>query len=557
MASASRPSRAKKKAPPQEQAFLDDIIAHAGDDTPRLVYADWLEESGEGHRAEFIRVQCQLAGLAADDSRQDGLKEREWELRTVYGGEWAQALPAWARTQKLTFCRGFAEKVSVTASQLLKQGRKLFAVAPLRELHLRAAAGRMAEVATSPHLARLTALDFTKTDLPPDDLRALTKSAYVSGLTALSLCQAQLQPEGVQALVRWPQLTRLRRLHLGSNFLDDSAVLGLAGLPSPLALEWLDLANHRPQAHGMRALLAKGRLANLKHLGLAYADISSAMAALVAPGALPNLTSLDGGGHWLTREAVALLGRSELLGRLTSLSLDSTNIDSWGLQALVGHGRVSRLRHLDLSYDQLDDPAALDALGSAPLDSLRSLELLSAGVSVAGLRVLAASPRLAGLRSLTLSGQELGDDGARALAQSPYLNLTHLALEGAGIGPDGAAALAASPRLSRLRVLNLDRNPLGPEGARALASSPYLGNLYHLSLGTTDLGDDGVRALATPVNLGNLRHLNLWLYHSPDNSALRELACSPRLPRLLVLKVEIVAFDSVEELRSLGRVIAV
>src|SRR5262249_34556761 len=158
-----------------------------------------------------------------------------------------------------------------------------------------------------------------------------------SGLTALSLCQAQLQPEGVQALVRWPQLTRLRRLHLGSNFLGDSAVLCLAGLPSPLGLEWLDLPNHLPPAHRMRAPLAKGRLANLKPLGLASANISSAMAALVAPSALPNLTSLDGGGHWLTREAVALLGQSELLGRLTSLRLDSTNIDSWGLQALVGH----------------------------------------------------------------------------------------------------------------------------------------------------------------------------------------------------------------------------
>ncbi len=44
------------------QGFLDDIIAHPADDTPRLICADWLEENGQEARAEFIRVQCNLHG---------------------------------------------------------------------------------------------------------------------------------------------------------------------------------------------------------------------------------------------------------------------------------------------------------------------------------------------------------------------------------------------------------------------------------------------------------------------------------------------------------------
>ncbi len=47
-----------------EQAFLQAIIETPADDTPRLVYADWLEERGQpgdAERAEFIRVQCELA----------------------------------------------------------------------------------------------------------------------------------------------------------------------------------------------------------------------------------------------------------------------------------------------------------------------------------------------------------------------------------------------------------------------------------------------------------------------------------------------------------------
>jgi uncharacterized protein (TIGR02996 family) len=43
------------------RAFLRAIVLEPRDDTSRLVYADYLDEIGEHHRAEFIRVQCALA----------------------------------------------------------------------------------------------------------------------------------------------------------------------------------------------------------------------------------------------------------------------------------------------------------------------------------------------------------------------------------------------------------------------------------------------------------------------------------------------------------------
>lgn len=42
-------------------AILADVLERPDDDTPRLVLADYLEENGEAERAEFIRVQCELA----------------------------------------------------------------------------------------------------------------------------------------------------------------------------------------------------------------------------------------------------------------------------------------------------------------------------------------------------------------------------------------------------------------------------------------------------------------------------------------------------------------
>lgn len=50
------------------------ILEAPGDDLRRLVYADWLEENGQAGRAEFIRVQVELAAM---DERGDGVIDPE------------------------------------------------------------------------------------------------------------------------------------------------------------------------------------------------------------------------------------------------------------------------------------------------------------------------------------------------------------------------------------------------------------------------------------------------------------------------------------------------
>lgn len=41
--------------------MLAAVLARPEDDLPRLVFADYLDENGEPERAEFVRVQCELA----------------------------------------------------------------------------------------------------------------------------------------------------------------------------------------------------------------------------------------------------------------------------------------------------------------------------------------------------------------------------------------------------------------------------------------------------------------------------------------------------------------
>ncbi|HVK11359.1 MAG TPA: TIGR02996 domain-containing protein [Gemmataceae bacterium] len=80
--------------------FLATIRAAPDDDAPRLVYADWLDEHGDGARAEFIRVQCELARRQSP-----ALRAREADLLYRYHDAFAgrMASPGF----RFRFERGF------------------------------------------------------------------------------------------------------------------------------------------------------------------------------------------------------------------------------------------------------------------------------------------------------------------------------------------------------------------------------------------------------------------------------------------------------------------
>ena len=60
-------------------ALLRSILERPDDDVRRLVMADWLEENGESERAEFIRVQLEIASTPLTVERRKLLSKYEWE----------------------------------------------------------------------------------------------------------------------------------------------------------------------------------------------------------------------------------------------------------------------------------------------------------------------------------------------------------------------------------------------------------------------------------------------------------------------------------------------
>lgn len=148
----------------EENALLRQILENPGDDTARLVMADWWDEHGQPERAEFCRVQCELAANVAEGvdparhlelliqsgypsdhptlkewRRFSALSRRDRELLAVAHPEWLPPLPdghkwvwgtppggkltvGWVRlaepisTVEFFFRRGFVESVTCTAA---------------------------------------------------------------------------------------------------------------------------------------------------------------------------------------------------------------------------------------------------------------------------------------------------------------------------------------------------------------------------------------------------------------------------------------------------------
>src|SRR5262249_3179616 len=69
------------------------VVAAPHDAPPRLILADWLEEHGQPERAEFIRVQCQLAQADDDAPEYPALRRREQQLWLKYKSLWRTSLP--------------------------------------------------------------------------------------------------------------------------------------------------------------------------------------------------------------------------------------------------------------------------------------------------------------------------------------------------------------------------------------------------------------------------------------------------------------------------------
>jgi uncharacterized protein (TIGR02996 family) len=175
-----------------EAAFLQSIAAN-DDDSGRLVLADWLEESGDRPRADFVRVQCELASSGISEDRRRILRVRERELLDAHRQEWLQ-------------------EFGLLLEDVCFQGG-LIAAARLS----RWKGERQLDARHAPRLRTLRELDLSGLGIGDASLSAFAEGAQFPALRKLILSDNGITDAGVSALAKAVGLPRLETVYLFQN----------------------------------------------------------------------------------------------------------------------------------------------------------------------------------------------------------------------------------------------------------------------------------------------------------------------------------------------------
>jgi uncharacterized protein (TIGR02996 family) len=220
-----------------ETALLRAIAAHPDEDTPRLAYADWLDEhrppatkrarGKKGRkpaeygnpRAAFIRGQVELARLKDDSMHRRELAFRCRQLLEEHEQEWID--PPELAIYDYAWSRGFVEAFTTTPSDLQLQDAELFDTHPFRRVWLTHLSGKIDAAELIPADNHLTALDLTGNGLNVTQLKKLAKMPHFRHLRELGLMFNDLRDSAVKVLCGEPFFQRLELIRLGANPFTD------------------------------------------------------------------------------------------------------------------------------------------------------------------------------------------------------------------------------------------------------------------------------------------------------------------------------------------------
>lgn len=502
---------------PTADALYRAILAHPDEDTPRLAYADHIEELGDAARAEFIRVQCRFAALNEWDEGYTAADVRCRRLLAEHP-EWADAVTAFhpdlvKQVGSLrmigahgAFVRGFPGVVGADAEWFARHHDRLFARFPVRSVgfHLETPAERDALV-DCPGVARLTGLGASMWGETRAGLQALARLRHATGLKRLDVYSEAVAADALEELLHAPQFAALEAFALWADSHDEeplrpedvfrrlapsSWVFGLRELqldgnpfaelcerlaveaPAP-RLTRLDLRGYLgepgrgPDAADLARLAAglrSGWFAAVEDLDLRNCAFTGPVCDALAAGGARRPSRLTFPVRWRGRAASADpkpdLLRSDWLSELDALHVPRANDDEFA--TLLASGLPGRLRVLDLPNGVLNGADLydlLDAPGGWP--RLEKLDLSGNPVSDAALEELVARlDRFPRLVSLAVGNYNPLPKFLTALAAAPgAAQLRELRVSGP---PTVADALARSPHLEGLDLLRFEEGEDGP-----------------------------------------------------------------------------------------------
>jgi uncharacterized protein (TIGR02996 family) len=250
--------------------FLQSIIESPDDDGPRLVYADFLEERGEPERAEFIRVQCELALLPEPDAQRPSLEAKERQLLAANGEKWAASLKG--RVSSWTFRRGFVEVVEVDPTAFLNLGQEILSSAPITHVDFSSGSRSGPQVDLRPLLQshlferlRTAGFIFTYYEADEECLRQLANSSMLrERLERLVLWHNPVSRECLRPLLYSESVKQLRRLEIiNCDFGGEAAMRFLIESPTLQQIVELSLVGNLCEDDSIQTLASSRSIAAL------------------------------------------------------------------------------------------------------------------------------------------------------------------------------------------------------------------------------------------------------------------------------------------------------
>jgi uncharacterized protein (TIGR02996 family) len=223
--------------------FLQSILASPDDETPLLIFADWLEEQDDpilAARGELMRLQCELGGWVPDCERRSELQARERRLLNLRG-PWIGALQRHCKDCR--FERGLVnitmEARRFVSKTFAEQARDLFSQAWVQRVRVEdVSESLVGALANAAHLDAVSQLDLNGAGLEDVDWLPLMKSGHLRNLSRLDLGNNQLTDRSLQHLM---SLSHLAWLDLRNNDIRGSGLWPLFTADAPPGLTWLDL----------------------------------------------------------------------------------------------------------------------------------------------------------------------------------------------------------------------------------------------------------------------------------------------------------------------------
>ncbi len=450
----------------QARGFLEDIIAHPDDNTPRLIFADWLEEHGDGARAEFIRVQIERASLPEWDANHVRLGLRERALLQQHGRKWRGELPRIKGVRWEEFRRGFVATAAFSSFKVFRENASAcWGTAPVEAVSVRWPRQREECEGLVP-IPGLRELSITGRFVNRGAFGGLADSPFLSTLRVLTVRDCNLGVEGFQELVASPHLGNLTALRVPNNSIGNGGIDALYASVSLTSLTELDLSEE----------------ASYGRYGEDPIVDAAGLEMLAAWSGMERMRSLTLSGNEVGRTGLAVLLQSPRCSGLKKLVLRAAGLNNPAMQEFRNAPPELRLDVLDVGENLLGDRGIADLANAPCLRELKVLDLDSCELPQSAARRLAKAPLLGSLRSLNLNHNSFGAEGLLALLNANPACLHTLQMVNNDLGDEGASHLAESPASDSLLKLNLAENDLGNHAAEALMKSNHLPNLLVLRL---------------------------------------------------------------------------